>query len=41
MLKDAAPKTVQNFLDLAEGNKEVNGKKIDKPFYALPHVLLP
>lgn len=33
MLKDAAPKTVQNFIDLAEGTKEVNGKKIDKPFY--------
>ena len=33
MLKDAAPKTVQNFIDLAEGTKEINGKKIDKPFY--------
>jgi peptidyl-prolyl cis-trans isomerase A (cyclophilin A) len=33
MLKDAAPKTVQNFIELAEGTKEVNGKKIDKPFY--------
>jgi cyclophilin family peptidyl-prolyl cis-trans isomerase len=33
LLKDAAPKTVQNFIDLAEGTKEVNGKKIGKPFY--------
>ncbi|MCM8537587.1 MAG: peptidylprolyl isomerase [Lentisphaeraceae bacterium] len=33
LLKDAAPKTVQNFIDLAEGTKVVNGKKIDKPFY--------
>jgi peptidyl-prolyl cis-trans isomerase A (cyclophilin A) len=27
------PKTVDNFVQLAEGTKEVNGKKIEKPFY--------
>ncbi|HIJ56327.1 MAG TPA: peptidylprolyl isomerase [Deltaproteobacteria bacterium] len=37
LLKDNAPKTVQNFIDLAEGKKEFtdlqSGKKIKRPFY--------
>ena len=38
LLKDNAPKTVQNFIDLAEGTKEFTdlqtGKKVTRPFYA-------
>ena len=37
LLKDNAPKTVQNFIDLAEGTKEFTdlqtGKKVKRPFY--------
>lgn len=37
LYKDRAPKTVQNFVDLAEGNKEVrdpkSGKRSKKKFY--------
>lgn len=37
LLKDNAPKTVQNFIDLAEGKKEFTdlqtGKKVRRPFY--------
>lgn len=37
LLKDNAPKTVQNFIDLAEGKKEFTdlqtGEKVKRPFY--------